>query len=162
MTGEYSSVDWLTGLPSMARFHELAQESAASLRSRGEQPIAIALDLVGLKSYNTQYGRDEGDNLLRLFADELAEHFGHDCCSRFAEDHFYAFAANEGLEERFEVLFESFKGKNDGRVLPVRVGAYACDPEDDIVAVGFDRAELDNLIHKAVGGFAVGGVPLQI
>ena len=100
-----SAVDWLTGLPSMARFHELAEMGAATIRNRGDKPVAVALDLVGLKSYNTQYGREEGDKLLCVFADVLRKHFGSEACSRFGEDHYYAFAAYEGIEEKIDTLF---------------------------------------------------------
>ena len=142
MSVQRSSVDWLTGLPSMARFHELATEGAAAIRAQGEQPVAAALDLVGMKSYNTQYGREQGDVLLCMFADILAKHFGEEACSRFAEDHYYAFIPSSKADEAFEKLFDEFKKANSGQVLPVRVGAYVCDPEDDIVAVGFDRAKI--------------------
>ena len=139
---QIGSVDWLTGLPSMVRFHSLARLGAQTIRGRGDVPVAVALDLVGMKSYNTQYGRSAGDDLLRIFADVLRRHFGGEACSRFAEDHFYAFAAEAGLRERVEALFADFKQANGGRVLPVRGGAYVCDAEDDIVAVGFDRAKI--------------------
>ena len=134
-------VDWLTGLPGMLRFHHLATLAAEAMRMRGKQPAAIALDLVGLKSFNTQYGRDAGDELLCVFADLLRKHFGSESCSRFAEDHYYAFAPAEDIERRLENLFEDFRQANDGKVLPVRAGVYACDEDDDIVAIGFDRAK---------------------
>ena len=134
-------VDWLTGLPAMNRFHHLATMAATTIRSRGSRPVAIALDLIGLKAFNTQYGRDEGDQLLCVFAELLRKHFGSEGCSRFGEDHYYAFSQEEGIEERLENLFEDFRTANDGKVLPVRVGAYICHDEDDIVAIGFDRAK---------------------
>ncbi len=142
MAVQHSSVDWLTGLPSMARFHELARAASASIRENGDQPVAVALDLVGMKSYNTQYSREEGDKLLCVFADVLSEHFGAEACSRFAEDHYYAFMPSQQVDGVFEALFADFQVANEGRVLPVRAGAYVCDPEDDIVAVGFDRAKI--------------------
>ena len=134
-------VDWLTGLPSMARFHYLAKNAFDAMMGRGERPVAIALDLVNMKSFNTHYGRDEGDKLLHAFSDVLRKYFGTEACSRYSEDHFYAFASEEGIGEKLENLFADFKCANDGKVLPVRVGVYACEPDDDIVGVGFDRAK---------------------
>lgn len=136
------AIDWLTGLNSMARFHELAEMGAETIRQRGERPVAVALDLVGMKSFNTQYSRDEGDKLLCVFADLLKRHFGSEACSRFAEDHYYAFAAESKAQDCLNRLFADFEVANDGKVLPVRVGAYVCDAEDDIVTVGFDRAKI--------------------
>lgn len=140
--GQRSAVDLLTGLPSMMRFHELAEMGAQTIRRRGGTPVAVALDLVGMKAFNTQYGRDGGDNLLCVFADLLRKYFGSEACSRFSEDHFYAFAQYDGIDELIEALFADFRVANDGNVLPIRGGAYVCDPEDDIVAVGFDRAKI--------------------
>ena len=140
-TSQGDAIDWLTGLPSMARFHYLAKGGVEAMAHRGQRPVAVALDLTNMKSFNTQYGRDEGDKLLRAFADNLRKHFGTEACSRFSEDHFYAFAPEEGVQERIEALIGDFKRENEGKTLPVRVGVYLCDPEEDIVAVGFDRAK---------------------
>ena len=140
--GRSGSIDWLTGLPSMTRFHKLARMGVDAMRARGEQPVAIALDIIGLKAFNTQYGRSEGDRLLCAFADVLRKQFSSEMCSRFAEDHFYAFAPKTVVVERINAVFEGFAKANGGRVLPVRAGAYVCDPDDDIVAVGFDRAKI--------------------
>ena len=93
-----AAVDWLTGLPGMVRFYELAELGAKAMWARGEQPVAVALDLMGMKAYNTQHGRAEGDRLLCVFADVLRKHFGSEACSRFGEDHFYAFASAWGFE----------------------------------------------------------------
>ena len=135
-------VDWLTGLPCMERFHDLATMGAQTMWRRGEVPVAISLDLVGMKSFNAQYSRAEGDTLLRVFADVLRKHFGSEACSRFAEDHYYAFAPMGSVDERVNAFFEDFKAATEGKTLPVRAGAYRCEPDEDIVAVGFDRAKI--------------------
>ena len=137
-----SSVDWLTGLPDMARFHILSRMAASSIEARGERPAVVALDLVGLKAFNSEYGRSEGDKLLQVFADTLRKHFGSEACSRFAEDHFYAFATESVIEQRIMGVFEDFETANSGRVLPVRAGAYVCHVGEDIVEIGTDRAKI--------------------
>lgn len=137
-----AAVDWLTGLPGMVRFYELAELGAKAICARGDRPVAVALDLMGMKAYNTQYGREEGDRLLCVFADVMRKHFGSEACSRFGEDHYYAFASEQGFERKMSELFSDFKVANEGRTLPVRVGAYVCEPNSDIVNVGFDRAKI--------------------
>ncbi|MDO4798121.1 MAG: EAL domain-containing protein [Coriobacteriales bacterium] len=134
--------DWLTGLPSMSHFHELAQTACAEMEASGGQPIALALNLMGMKAFNARHGREKGDEVLRTFADALLRHFGSGCCSRFAEDHFYAYCEMGELWLRVNGLFDDF-AQNEAHVsMPVRVGAYACEEGDDIVAIGFDRAKL--------------------
>lgn len=66
------SVDWLTGLPDMARFFQLAQLGVDAMFERGERPAILALDLIGMKAYNMKYGRDAGDRLLQAFAEACA------------------------------------------------------------------------------------------
>ena len=136
------SVDWLTGLPDMARFLQLAQLGVDALFERGEQPAVLALDLIGLKAYNMKYGREAGDQLLLAFAESLRKHFGGETCSRFAEDHFYAFASSKMLRQRVDGLFDDFKHHSDIPTLPIRVGAYVLDPEDDLAADAVDRAKI--------------------
>lgn len=137
-----STMDWLTSLPSMMRFHELARMGTAKMFDNGERPVAIAFDIMGMKSFNTRFGRDEGDRLLCAFADVLRGQFGNEACSRFAEDHFYAFSVEDGIEQRIERIFDDYHNADFERVPPLRVGIYALDAGDDIVAVGFDRAKL--------------------
>lgn len=132
--------DPLTGLPSMARFNELAAEEAAAIKEQGGHPIVLAFDLVGMKGFNTQHGRLAGDELLRAFADVLKEEFGEESCSRFSEDHFYAVTSHERVDQKIQNIFDTFQHVNDGNVLPVHAGIYVCTSDDDIATVGFDRA----------------------
>ncbi len=135
-----SAVDWLTGLSGMARFHELARLGASMLWDLGEDVVAVAFDIMGMKSFNTRYGRVEGDRLLCTFADALRSQFGGEACSRFGEDHFYAFAPQKDIERKVEALFAEFSASDVVHVPPVRAGLYLCDRQDDIVDVAFDRA----------------------
>lgn len=136
------SFDWLTGLPDMARFHKLSRLAAETFKERGEQPTVVALDLVGLKAFNAEHGREEGDKILKAFGDALRTHFGNEACSRFAEDHFYAFAPAGNIDEQVQGVFDDFRNANDGLTLPVRAGAYTCRPGEDIVTIGADRAKI--------------------
>jgi diguanylate cyclase (GGDEF)-like protein len=135
-----STVDWLTGLSSMARFHELARMGASMLAGLGQRIVAIAFDIMGMKSFNTRFGREEGDRLLCALANALRIQFGGETCSRFGEDRFYAFAPEKDIERKVKALFADFATSDFKHVPPVRVGLYLCDEQDDIVAVGFDRA----------------------
>ena len=133
-------VDWLTGLPSVERFHKMAAMGAELIISHGGHPIALALDLVGMRAFKAQHGREEGDRLICLFADLLRTHFGNEACTRYADSHFYAFASGEGVSERIEVVLADFKQQGGSKTVPVKIGAYACGPDDDITTVGFARA----------------------
>lgn len=135
-------IDWLTGLPGVERFFELLRMGAQTARERDVQLAVVAFDLTGMKEYNAHHGRESGNRLLRFVADLLRKHFGAEACARFAEDHFYAFAPEAELGERMEALFVDYAGVREMPTIPIRAGAYACAPEDDVVAVAMDRARI--------------------
>lgn len=132
--------DPLTGLPSMTKFHELSREGVADIVAQGAKPVAVAMNLAGLSDYNAKYGRDGGDRLLCSFADVLQKNFGEGACARFAEDRFYAYATEDEVARKLDDVFADFEALGEGKSLPVRAGVYLCGEEDDIAAVGFDRA----------------------
>ena len=137
-----SVTDWLTGLSGMARFHALARMGMSFLANSGQHCVAIAFDIMGMKAFNTRYGRSEGDRLLCALADALRAEFGSEACSRVGEDHFYAFAPEQGVTQKVKSVFSRFASADFEHVPPMRAGLYLCDETDDIVAVGFDRARI--------------------
>lgn len=138
-----SFIDWLTGLSGMVRFYDLAHMGASTLAARGERTVAVAFDIMGMKTFNTRFSRAKGDELLCAFAEALRGQFGSEACSRFGEDHFCAFAAERGIENKVNAVFANFDAAAGFELVPpVRAGLYACDAEDDIAAIGFDRAKI--------------------
>ncbi len=137
----FRTVDWLTGLPTMDRFYQLAGAQSHAYKQQGMRPVAVAFNLTGFKSYNDRYGRIRGDELLRLFARLLSDAFGRDACAHFDGDHFYAIGEAATVENVVLGVLANYE--HDGLDVrpPVRVGLYACEPDDDISAVGFDRAK---------------------
>ena len=121
------AVDWLTGLSGMARFHALSRMHASTLANAGQRIVAMAFDIMGMKSLNTRYGREEGDRLLCALANALRAEFGGEACSRFGEDHFYAFAPEKDVTQKVKNVFVRFASADFERVPPVRAGLYLCD-----------------------------------
>ena len=137
-----AQADRLTGLGDVRRFYELASEALRVSNGEDERIVAVAFDLMGMKGFNTRYGRSEGDKALRVFACVLKEVFGSDACCRLSEDCFYAFAPEAGVEDRVRSVFAGYKTKQGETALPVRCGLYACEPDDEAMEVVFDRAKL--------------------
>ncbi|MCR5778386.1 MAG: EAL domain-containing protein [Lachnospiraceae bacterium] len=134
--------DFLTGLPSMTYFFELAEEGCRELRDEGTTPAIIFMDYVGMKGYNQKYGLSEGNIFLKAFSDVLVEHFSHENCSRFSADHFCIYTDYEkALEESARIIEQV--GKPDGaHKLPLRVGIYKYDDEEISISGACDRAKL--------------------
>ena len=57
--------DGLTGLPNMNYFNRFAAKRIQSLRAEKQQPMVVYLDVAAMRSYNSQYGFSEGNELLR-------------------------------------------------------------------------------------------------
>jgi len=137
-----SYYDYLTGLPSMTYFFELAETGKEAIRKQGGNPVLMYMDFSGMKFYNTKYGFAEGDRLLQSFSKILGGLFGaHNCC-RISADHFVVQAEEEGLEEKLQQLFRDFEETNSGKALPVHVGIYVGQPLKVHTSVACDRAKM--------------------
>ncbi|MBR2676590.1 MAG: EAL domain-containing protein [Solobacterium sp.] len=137
-----NNYDYLTGLPNMNYFFELASAARADFRKNGRDAVLLYMDLVGLKYYNQKYGFAEGDRLLIVFAELLEGIFHKDCCSHFGQGHFAAFMEDQGVEDVLRHLFDEWQKRNGLDSLPVHVGIYQSSYENAPVSTAFDRAVL--------------------
>jgi GGDEF domain-containing protein len=80
--------DPVTGLPNGNYLHEFADGRVKRLRDGNRQAALFHFDVRGMRAYNAQYGYAKGDDLLRLVADVLKDHFPGAMIARSAEDHF--------------------------------------------------------------------------
>lgn len=121
--------DLLTDLPSMSRFLNLANSSEG--KATDGSMAMVSFNLNGLKMFNEKFGIAGGDALIVSFADILKKHFGAINCSRFGEDHFYAYTPVAGLEDKIRDIFSEMSRVNDGNTLSVRAGIYIMEPDDE-------------------------------
>ena len=133
--------DYLTGLPNMSYFFELARERRRSFCESGKTAALLYMDLCGMKYFNRKYSFAEGDNLLRSFADILKLYFGNENCSRFGSDHFCVITDAEGLEDTLTEIFTEFRAADSDKSLPVRVGIYLDRKGVDDISTECDRAK---------------------
>ena len=134
--------DYMTGLPNMAHFYELAEAGRGRIRGENKDTAVIFFDLTDLKRFNERYGFSEGDRLIRAVASVLSKHFSNENCARFAQDHFAAFAPEEGLNERLEAVIADVAAVNEGKTLPIRIGVYPDRVEEVEIGTACDRARL--------------------
>ena len=134
--------DYMTGLPSMTYFFELAEAGCKRMRGQQVDSSILFFNLTDLKSFNRWHGFAEGNRLICAVADILAEEFGQKGCARFAQDHFAAFAPEEGLRERLDVVMGKCGATNGGKTLPIRIGIYPNRLESVDIATACDRAKL--------------------
>ena len=141
--GRRENHDYLTGLPSMTYFFELAEAGCNEMRKNGEKPAILFFDFNGMKSYNQKYGLAEGDKLLVKFKDILVKYYTHENCSRFSADHFCVFSeASMGLDAAQKILDECAHITNGKALMPLRVGFYNYMQESISVSGACDRAKI--------------------
>ncbi len=134
--------DYITGLPGMSYFFDLAEAGRKELLSEKKDVAILIFDLSGMKKFNEQYGYTEGDKLISLFSDLLVRHFGNNNCGHFSGDDFAAYMDANGLEQKLETFFDDCGAMNDGRNLPVRVGIYFDKIGTIPISVACERAKI--------------------
>ena len=151
-----NNYDYLTGLPSMTYFFELADAFKDNTLESGEMPVLLYMDFSGMKFFNTQNGFAAGDKLLQEFAKLLRATFSNESCCRMGSDHFAAFTREEGLEETLDRFLEQCEKLNDGNSLPLRVGIYPGRIQAVPVSMACDRAKFacDSLSNTFKSGYS--------
>ncbi len=134
--------DFLTGLPNMTYFFELAEAGRAEIIKNGDKPAICFFDLTGMKLFNHKYGFSKGDALIKATSKILIDNFSTENCGRFGGDHFAVFTRQTGLEEKLEKVLEEFKNMNYGINLPVRVGVYKMIDTLVEPSIACDRAKM--------------------
>ena len=124
-----ASYNYLTGLPNMGYFFELAESGRKKILEAGGMPATLFIDVNGMGRYNRLYGFAEGDDLLREIAKLLARHFGADNCGHVGQDGFLVFTDAEGLEARLKTVFEECSRLHGGRSRTLRAGIYVEERE---------------------------------
>ncbi|MBR3244677.1 MAG: EAL domain-containing protein, partial [Parasporobacterium sp.] len=134
--------DFLTGLPSMTYFFELASASKERILENGGNPALLYMDFGGMKFFNSKHGFAEGDKMLKSFAGLLKEMFGNENCCRIGSDHFAVVTEKALAEEQLETLFKKCEQMNEGKNLPLHVGIYHAQMNPVHVSAACDRARL--------------------
>lgn len=136
------SYDYLTGLPQMTFFFELATYARELIVESGDKAAMLYFDLGGMKLFNRKYGYLEGDKLLRKVAEILIKHFSADNCSRFTGDQFAVYTGQKNLDETLETIIDEIEHANGGNSLPVRIGVYLAQDKFVDASIACDRAKV--------------------
>ncbi len=146
--------DFLTGLPSMTNFFQLAEARKERMLEEGEEPTILFLDMVGMKFFNRQNGFEKGNRFLREFAHMISRIYGTENCSRFSGDHFAVMTESRTLTTTLPRLLRESQALNDANSLPLRVGVYNWRIEPVAISVACDRAKIacDTIRNTFISG----------
>jgi len=142
--------DPVTGLPNINFMHEFAADKIGKIRESGNKPVLIYFDVNGLRSYNAQYGFEQGDELLRLIAEIIKAEFPKGLIIRGTDDHFIvltAFHGEEALSHSIEALNDRIMENAAGNTTGIQAGIYIYAPN----ANTFEALEYASHAQKQIG-----------
>ena len=102
-------VDYLTGLPNMNYFMSLASAKKDSMTGVQQNAAILFFDLYGMRKFNSEYGFDNGNILLKSFAKLLTDLFGNTSCCRIGGDDF--------ADIRVETNYEQYDYSSKNNIL---------------------------------------------
>ncbi len=135
--------DSLTELPNMNYFNRFAEERIHALRTENKQPMVIYFDVAAMRSYNSQYGFSEGNELLRLIVSSLDKYFPDALLIRGSDDDFILIGAFEGEDatgEKISSAGTEICQNAFGKTMGIRAGICALE-EKNRVGDGLDHAK---------------------
>ena len=90
------------------------------------------MDLNDFKGINDTYGHDEGDNLLKIFADVLVSTLGKEAfVGRVGGDEFVAVLSGEDLENVEKLLEQFYQKMKEQQIISIAAGFAAFDKKTD-------------------------------
>ena len=137
-----SHYDFLTGLPNMTYFFELAEAEKEAILQKGGQPMLLYINYNGMKFFNAKHGFAEGNKMLKAFAGLLVRAFSNESSCRIGSDRFAAISEETELEDKLNRIFREFGELYGGKTPPVHVGIYPYQIEEVPVSSACDRAKL--------------------
>ena len=124
--------DSLTGLPNLNYLNKFADERLHAIRTEGNTPIIIYIDVIAMQYYNNHYGYQKGNDLLCLIRDLLNDKFPTALVCRGADDHFIVidrYENNTVTEDILSSIGEMIRAKAYGRTSGIRCGVCIVEPD---------------------------------
>ena len=141
--------DPLTGLPNLNYLNRFADERVHALRTMGRTPVLIYADVISMHFYNSLYGHEKGNDLLRLIAENLKAAFPDALIMRGPDDHFIlldAFEDEEFTAKTIVTVDSRVQKDAEGNTTGIKAGAYVFkDRERVALAVDYARNALKSI-----------------
>lgn len=117
--------DPLTGLPNLNYLNQYADERVHALRINSHRAVIVYADVIAMHYYNSQYGYQKGNDLLRKVAASLTEIFPDALVMRGQDDHFIVidiYDNHEELEQKINTANTIIRNGVEGNTVGIRAG----------------------------------------
>lgn len=117
--------DPLTGLPNLNYLNQYADERVHALRICEHRAVIVYADMIAMHYYNSQYGYQKGNDLLRQVAATLTEMFPDALVIRGQDDHFIVidiFDNRKKLEEKINAANSRIRREAEGNTVGIKAG----------------------------------------
>lgn len=136
--------DRLTGVLSMKQFTALATDILrdAEKRNEHEQYTFTYDNIRNFKFYNMKYGRNEGDNLLRMIADHLKSSPDRILVARYDNDHFLSLFKRNDVSALTAKKNTVFNSEYKAAGISIKTGIYKVHSKGVEVSHACDMAKV--------------------
>ena len=144
----------LTGLPSMSFFITSAEEALAGIVNYDRNPMVGFLCLAHMKSFNSEFGYAQGDELIRHTADLLREAFPKRLLCCITGSQFGVLCYEDEIEPGMRVVSEGLDGYKDGYTIVFKAGFAAYESGERCISL-LDKARAAERSIHGDGGASV-------
>lgn len=137
-----NNLDTLTGLPNLALFRARAQKVMINMQNNNVDYGYIFFDIKNFRSYNEQYGFENGDLLLKQLATILQTTFRGCLITRVGEDHFILITEMDKVVDKIEGVHRTLHTLQQDVHLELKAGIYEPGKDDYNVSQACDRAKI--------------------
>lgn len=132
--------DDLTGIHNMFYFNQESVEVLNDPDTDYTKKIFLFLNVENFKTYNDQFGYQEGNEYLKKLALMIRDTFEGEPVARQSDDHFVVLASTETAQERTEAIRDRIHGARQEIYLELKVGGFRPRSRDADPRVAVDCA----------------------
>lgn len=138
-----------TGLANRRLLEERLQQALERAERHGGTPAVIALDVVGVKAVNQAFGRQAGDDALKMLASRLSDACGEAHCGRLGASVFAVLVPDTMTETALVAEFERLSASCFGDAFHTHGDTFVLSARAGIAMAGKDGASARTLLNQA-------------
>ena len=146
----------ITGLLGGTAFYKRVNEhiQMEKIDRTGGLYCPVYFNLTNFKLYNSNYGIEQGDELLRKVADVLRAHFPYSIIAHLNADNFALVAPRDGVIEQVEAVCREVDEMIDNFSITLKAGVFFRDPDNPSEYTANSAFDMAKIACDAIKGDA--------